>query len=462
MGKADRSSVARSALGTTIAALLVLASPYETSAQTCTSPALQIPCGERQVGAIAAGEVDCFTFTANGGEKINLALWHGMPAPDETLRVLDPNSDPVSQCGPNTGQIGIYCDITLPAMRAGTYTVQVFDAGANDPFNYALTMQGVSQNFTCGSPMVCGEPKPDSPGSLAVGETDSYTFLGISGERVNIDLSLASAGGVWRLHRPDGDVVGIGEVGNFCPSYCSATLPQTNPPSQSGNYTIIVVDGNVDQVLSSYNLTFQGVSDGLTCGDPIGCGETQSGLIAGETDAYTFAGVAGEAVNIDLSEEPDGGVWQLFDPDGILVANGGSGHFCQVGYCDARLPGGVTKTGTYTIIVVDGGSNEPRSYNVTLQGLSDGICTEAPLLCEPVVSGGPLLVGDTDAHRFLAGASPLVISLTEGSPSDAVWRLYDPNGVPGAFCPGTCTAGTAPGLYTLIVVDGFSNQPVPE
>jgi predicted secreted protein len=386
--------------------------------------------------------MDCYTFSASGGEVVNIDLSQNSAA-GEAWEIYDPDALRVNPPGACTAG---YCNVTLPA-KSGTYTIQVFDVGSDQTFSYNVTLQGLSDDFTCGDPLVCDQTVS---GSTVVGDTDTYTFAGIANEVVNIDLSQNSAAGeLWQIYDPDGLL-----VVNFCVGgYCNGTLP-----AKSGTYTIIVVDGNSDQPIPAYNLTLQGLSDGFTCGDPLVCGQTVSGsTVVGDTDTYTFAGIANEAVNIDLSQNSAAGeVWRLHDPDGLLIVD-----FCTSGYCDGTLP---AKSGTYTIIVVDGNSDQPiPAYNLTLQGVSEGDTCGEGIVCGETVAAPIDVPGDTDSYSFFSEAGDtfnITIADTCSGPFEPVWQLYNPDGGRvGGFCGGSCNV-TLPlsGTYTLIAVDSDSDE----
>ncbi len=405
----------------------------EATGQFTCSGTTAIVCGQTQPGSIAIGEVDCFTFVASGGEVVNVDLSQGTSAV-EVWELRDPDGILVASCSSN------HCNAVLPA-KPGTYTIQVFDSGFDQAFSYNLTLQGLSESFTCGTPIACGGTVS---GSLAVGDTDTFTFAGIADEVVNIDLGDSPAADeMWQLYDPDGIL-----VTNCSTKYCNGTLPKT------GTYTIIVFDGSSNQAFS-YNLTLQGLSEGITCGTPIACGGTVSGSLAvGDTDTFTFAGIADEVVNIDLSDSPSSNeMWQLYDPDGILVTD------CSTRHCNGTL----LKTGTYTIIVADGGSNQAFAYSLTLQGVSEGLTCGLPVACGQI--GGSLIAGHTDAFTFSGAANQtMTIGLSQGTPAEERWELFAPNGVvvsPPGICSGTCNA-TLPlsGTYTVLVFDEGSDEPI--
>ncbi len=411
-----------------IGALVLSAPPGDAAAQLSCDTTDTIACGQTRSGSIGSpGEQDCYTFSVNGGERINIDL-SLTSAAGETWTLYDPNGIPVGAAC----TIG-YCSPTLP-LNAGTYTVQVSDTGSDETFSYGLTLQGLSANFTCGSPLVCGGT---GSGSMIAGDTDTFTFAGNANERVNIAVSQGTAAEeLWQLYDPDGLSVGAS-------TYATATLPK------SGTYTIIVVDGSSDEPFS-YNLTWQGLSAGLTCGPPLGCGVTGSGSpIVGDTDTFTFAGNANERVNIAVSQGTGAEeLWQLYDPDGLNVVDFST-------YANATLP----KSGTYTIIVVDGDVDEPFSYNLTWQGLSDGLTCGPPLACGVTGSGSPI-VGDTDTFTFAGNANEWVnIAVSQGTAAEELWQLYDPDGLSVGLSTYANVTLPKSGTYTIIVVDGSVDEP---
>src|SRR5512136_2114446 len=86
---------------------------------------------------------------------------------------------------------------------------------------------------------------------------------------------------------------------------------------------------------------------------PISFGQVLTGEIsfAGEVDLYTFSGVAGQTVRIQLTQQTGPGTpyFELYDPSEIRIAYGGSWNAAIVAQ-DVKLTG----TGTYTIRASDG------------------------------------------------------------------------------------------------------------
>src|SRR2546425_828853 len=110
----------------------------------------------------------------------------------------------------------------------------------------------------------------------------------------------------------------------------------------------MAVSSNCQRVLFLL-LTSALLASGSVRGEEIHCGEALSRQIdaPGETDTFTFAAQAGEAVSIavTLTSASDSlfPAWSLFGPDGAPVVSGCGGR------CHSSLQSG----GTYTVEVFD-------------------------------------------------------------------------------------------------------------
>ena len=175
------------------------------------------------------------------------------------------------------------------------------------------------------------------------------------------------------LFAPDGGsskiAVGDGSARGALLSYVLADL---------GEYTIMIWDHasvTVPDDTGDYNLSMLLVPGACTSTqDPDGCaiafGETKSGTIDPEVDwdAYTFPGVAGDRVNIQVSRTSGNltPVMHLYPPDGgpreAVVGDGAA--------IDVLLNAHpLAETGVYTIIVADHGigfADDAGGYDLTL------------------------------------------------------------------------------------------------
>jgi hypothetical protein len=125
-------------------------------------------------------------------------------------------------------------EATLP--KTGRYTILV----SGSAIDYALSLQGVSQAFTCGIPITYGDVKTRKIDTVA--DTDTFNFDGRTNQVVSISVpSNPNPLGprvCWTLYDPDGAF-----IEDFC-GRSSATLPKT------GRYTILISGSAIEYPLS--------------------------------------------------------------------------------------------------------------------------------------------------------------------------------------------------------------------
>jgi hypothetical protein len=80
----------------------------------------------------------------------------------------------------------------------------VHEASNNAIIDYTLSVQGVSQSFTCGTPIEFGGLKQGRIDIL--GDTDVFTFNATADDGVSINIGRSGESGnpCWRLFGPDG------------------------------------------------------------------------------------------------------------------------------------------------------------------------------------------------------------------------------------------------------------------
>jgi hypothetical protein len=227
---------------------------------------------------------------------------------------------------------------------------------------------------------------------------------------------------------------------------------------------VIVRDrGNDDP--GGYTISLQGVSmtnrdSSLNCATQVGCGVVALAELhePGDTDAYRFPVTAGDAVRINTAAPPDSNVqprWRLYQPNGQPVAGcnttSGGVHNCT----------GLPQSGTYTMLVSDGGLNNRGQYTMSLQFVSQSNCCATPIAAGESIAGFFREVGQQDAYAFEAdeGGGVTINTAPTDSAVNPHWRVFGPDGRAVSGCstidggPGNCLDLPSTGTYTISVDD---------
>lgn len=187
-----------------------------------------------------------------------------------------------------------------------------------------------------------------------------------------------------------------------------------------------------------------------------------------EVDSFSFAGVAGDSVLLQL-RGLSGGIdpsVTLRDPGGSVLGTATCTGFAGTGPCSLTLLRTLPTNGSYTINTADGGSDEAGSYQLHLEryppvwnwtGIGYGAPATADALGHPV---------DIDMFAFngVAGSS---VRVTVATPAvlDPHMQIWDPAGtlLYNNFCTGFAGTGpcsnstdlnlTATGLYRVAIFD---------
>jgi hypothetical protein len=478
-----------------------------------------IACGETVPGTIAPSPAESDTFTFDAAALDSLLFTVGES--DESgvnpvIRLFAPGGDEIELTNTSGGTPGGFCgggclSGALPAN--GTYTVVLWDGSLDQPGAYSITLEALGGTFngTSNDPAVltCGSVA-DGTRALACGETltgrsnfaadsDTFTFNAMTDEVLLFTSEQTDASDVnpvIKLFAPGGDEIELTNTSSgtqgFCEGGClSGALPD------NGTYTVVLWDGHLNKegtysiTLESISGAFDGSSNGPpapTCGIPsdgtevLECGATVSGLInfVGESDSYTFEGVAGEMLSFTMPVAEESLVdpaIRLFGPDGMDVALNGAEDFCQ-GIC---ISDPLPAPGVYTLILWDGSLNQKGGYDLTTEALAgtfSGVANGAPtpvcgtpdgtmaLFCGDATGGSIDPIADSDSYSFDAESGEKIAIRTApgmGSVVDPVIRLFGPTGeIPlngaalGSFCSGQCFADPLPvaGTYTVVIWDG--------
>jgi hypothetical protein len=196
------------------------------------------------IGSLSA-DTDRFTFTAAAGGAASLTTAPLSGSPVEPFWVLfDPDG---MQLGGH-GSPGSPGTRSLP--KTGTYTIEVYDFSTNEVGGYALSLQGVSHAFRCGTSIAYGGPSLRRGRIDKRGDTDTFNFAGTAGQTVSVTTAPVSGSPVepfWVLFDPDGMQLG---------GHGSPGSPGTRSLPKTGTYTIEVYDFSTNEV-GEYSLSLQ-------------------------------------------------------------------------------------------------------------------------------------------------------------------------------------------------------------
>jgi len=204
---------------------------------------------------------------------------------------------------------------------------------------------------------------------------------------------------------------------------------------------------------------------------PIASGETLTGTIsaAGETDLWTFAATAGDAIIVRVGEvntsSPFSPRIQLLSPTSVSMG-------LNSGASAAEIAVTATNTGTFTVRVSDNAGTQTNSYRITLAK------TGGPVVVSPGDTGGPLTnglttigaidIGDLDVWTVTAtNGNAIVVRMGVTNNVSGYFtpqvRIYSPTGVlldsavgADGYAAEVAITATNSGTFLVVVGDGYS------
>jgi hypothetical protein len=303
------------------------------------------------------------------------------------------------------------------------------------------------------TPISYGDCLQESISSSA--EIDVYTFSGNENDIVTIQASRSSGSLRPRIELYQGGNLLIGITGNPTARVDTLQLPNT------GNYTILVLDGYNGTLTGGYGLCLQRTFNPLQ-GTSISYGTTHTDTLyfAAFMNAYTFTGETNDIITIQMARA-SGSLRpriELYDPNGSLLK---------------RITGNPTAiidtlklsdSGSYTILAVDG-------YNGTLTG-HYGLWLQRTFNPEQAdtiaygetVAGTIGLAAQKNAYVFWGDVNDIItvqMSRTTGSLRPQI-DLYNPAGTLLIRETGNPTARILmftlleSGYYTIFAGDGYN------
>ncbi len=360
------------------------------------------------------GDVDIYRFQGSAGQTVRVQLTQRTGPGTPYFEIYDPTDVRIAYGGSWNAAI-VAQDVKLTG--TGTYTIRVADVSYDQTMAYQLYLQRVIPPLS---------PTPISFGQVLTGdlgfqgEVDLYTFSGVAGQSVRIQLSQVSGPGtpLFELYDPSDARIAYGG------SWNAAIVAQDVKLTGTGTYTIRAEDVNLDQTMS-YEIYLQRVTPPLSP-TPISFGQVLTGNLSfrGKVDLYTFSGVAGQSVRIQLSQVSGPGTpfFELYDPSDARIAYGGSWNAAIVAQ-DVKLTG----TGTYTIRAEDVNLDQTMSYELYLQRVIPPL-SPTPISFGQSLNGDLSFRGKVDFYTFSGVAGQTIrIQLTQQTgPGTPYLELYDP------------------------------------
>ncbi|WP_395340716.1 PKD domain-containing protein [Ningiella sp. W23] len=417
--------------------------------------------GDFVTETVTLGDIDSWTFDVSEGEYAFISL---VDIAQNTLSaridLYDPDGIRVVD-----GQGNTVSKVSMFAPKTGTYTLivadnrssTVDDTGVGD---YQLHYVRVPDANEHGN-LVSGDFVTET---VTLGDIDSWTFDVSEGEYAFIslvDIAQNTLSARIDLYDPDGIRVVDGQ-GNTV-SKVSMFAPKT------GTYTLIVADNRSSTVddtgVGDYQLHYVRVPDANEHGNLVNGDFVTETVTLGDIDSWTFNAELGEYALISLADiERDtlSARLDLYDPDGIRVANG-------QGNTVSRVTMFAPKTGTYTLIVSDNRSSTVDDTGVgdyQLHYIKAPGANEHGLLSGVGSTRETITLGDLDSYTFAGevGAEvSFVITDVDSTDLSVLFTIQSPSGARAVQTQDNTQARLIDfslledGVHTLVVLDNRSS-----
>jgi hypothetical protein len=413
--------------------------------QPFSVPSAPLSNGGDNLGNLALGGLDRWTFTANAGDNVVLRMvttnFSASPAlygPDGALLV--------ATCCAQGGDTLI--DF-FTATNSGVFTLLVISGNEGQDGPYAVRLAEFSQPFNVPSvPLANGG---DNVGNLALGGLDRWTFTANAGDNVVLRMVATNFSASPALYGPGGALL----VATCC-AQGGDTLIAAFQATNSGVFTLLVTSGNDGQAgpyvvrLAQFSQPFSVPAVPLTNG-----GDNLGNLELGGLDRWSFTANAGDNVVLRISTTNFVAGPRFYGPDGTLLGANccGAGGDTIIDYLTA------TNSGVFTVLVSSANQGDTGSYILRLAQFSQPFSAPAVPLTNGGDNVGNLGLGDLDRWTFMANAGDNVAVRMSTTNFVADARLYGPDGTQlGANC---CGAGgdtiidyftaTKSGVFTVLV-----------
>lgn len=314
-----------------------------------------LPNGGSVTGSITSSSPQqTWTFDGLTGDRVWLRMADVSGALDPEMVLLDPNGDTVTFN--RDSSVAEITDRSLPLN--GTYTVVVLDSTINGenfgPYELFFAKPNGAQEL---GGLANGASFTDQ---IDLGDIDSFTFYGNTGERVWLRMADINGGDPnlpgdigpqMYLYSPTGARV------SFDREFSVAALTDIALPLE-GTYTVIVSDSNIggNDDTGPYRIYFAKAPGAQEHGGLVNGGSVTQQIDLGDVDSYAFYGSTGDRVFIQMTDlngadpnlpgdiDPE---LYLYDPTGARVTFDRDLSEAEIN--NFRLP----LNGTYTVIVGD-------------------------------------------------------------------------------------------------------------
>lgn len=321
--------------------------------------------GGNHLATLTTNDVDSWTFTAQAGDYIALSiadLNNGSAWP--YIRLFSPSGNLIAATWDSSA-----ARLNYLTASNGTYTVLVSDYYTTGTADYRLHLAQMPGAFVVADDGGALTNGGNHFGSLPVGDLDQWTFTAQAGDYIALSIADLTNGAAWpyiELFGPSGIRIGGDSASTAVRFDHLATL--------TGTYTVLVSDwyatgsANYRLVLAKSRDAYV-VPSGDQGGNLTGSSSYAGDILLGDIDIYTFTAIAGEPINITVSEAAGSSSYypwvQLFGRDGTLLNSVWNPTSASIN----RL---APASGTYRIIVSDGNSGS-GTYNLFAPGLRSGL-----------------------------------------------------------------------------------------
>ncbi|MFP3757694.1 pre-peptidase C-terminal domain-containing protein [Cupriavidus sp. SIMBA_020] len=311
-----------------------------------------------------AGAAGRYTFEGVVGQRLGLGMDSLVATPSggyASVTVMAPdNVTTLITCSAFRAP-GNNCNLpSLPS--TGTYTVVVTPSSLGTALSSNLMLSTeIRGTLTANDPVT-------TFATNRVAQSGRYTFSATAGQNLTLAWSGATFVGSYTylyVYAPNGSTLA---TANFSSTNSPNGVVQLNSLQQSGTYTIVVDPYEASTGQVGLQLLAPATGTLTVEGDPLAINQ-----VAGASGRYTFAGTAGDFLNLGLSSAaitPAGSTVTVtvISPDNVTtLVNCGS--FSGSGSCSVPAlsstganNSGLPSTGTYTVVVT------PGSYATTVSG----------------------------------------------------------------------------------------------
>ncbi len=329
---------------------------------------------------VASVDANFFTVDAASGSTIQFNAFSSSTQMDPTMEVRDPTGTVVLDGfadGAACSNFGCSFSVELEPQMDGAYSVLMYDSGVNEPGAFDLSVWCLAGGCANADDPLLSYPKSRDDILSATVDGDFFRLNTTAGTLLRVNgLSTSTQMDPRVIVRDPAGAVVIDELndGAGCNNFnCSFSAEFV--PAMSGLHSVLVYDGGTNEG-GAYQVAFWCVdgdcdsdTDGLLDDDrqALAYGEIVSSEVdtALDADYYVFQGTPGDQVRVNVNStttQMDPTI-EIRDPNGMVVNSGQCSNFGCSFFVDI-LPG---VEGQYTIMIHDGGVNEPGGYDLGLQ-----------------------------------------------------------------------------------------------